>query len=131
MSGGRPSKYNSEEHGGDTVARVKEYMADCPDVLPSIAGLACYLKISRETIHQWKKDEEKPAFSDILGTLLAEQERQCVNGALGGDYNATIAKLLLGKHGYSDKSEQEVSGPNGGPVQVNQWNLTGVSPKSD
>jgi len=27
------------------------------------------------------------------------------NRALTGDYSATIAKLLLGKHGYSDKQE--------------------------
>ena len=33
-----------------------------------------------------------------------------INRALTGDYNATIAKLLLGKHGYSDKLEAAHSG---------------------
>ena len=28
--------------------------------------------------------------------------------SLKGEYNATIAKLLLGKHGYHDQSKSEV-----------------------
>jgi hypothetical protein len=45
-----------------------------------------------------------------------------------GDYNASISKLMLTKHGYSDKVESEISGPGGGPL-VSEVRLTIVDPK--
>jgi hypothetical protein len=59
---------------------------------------------------------------------MAKQERELLNGSLKGDYNATISKLMLTKHGYSDKVESEISGPGGGPM-VNEVRLTIVDPQ--
>lgn len=108
MAGGRPSIYTPE-----LLAKARDYVlnyADYGDQIPSIAGLACELSISRETCHTWAKDEEKPEFSDIVRDISQAQERKLLNGGLSGDFNPSIAKLVMTKHGYSDKLETEHSG---------------------
>jgi len=37
---------------------------------------------------------------------------------LSGEFNSNIAKLALGKHGYHDKQDNTLSGPDGKPVTV-------------
>ena len=81
--------------------------------LPSIEGLARYLGVSRDTLYEWAKEHEE--FSDILEIVRAEQADRLINNGLAGDYNPTIAKLLLHKHGYSDKTE--LTGDGGGPIE--------------
>lgn len=103
MAGGRPSIYTPE-----LLAKARDYVenyADYGDLIPSIAGLACELKISRDTCHTWAKDEDKPEFSDIVRDISQYQERKLLSGGLSGDFNPTIAKLIMSKHGYSDKQE--------------------------
>lgn len=83
--------------------------------LPSIAGLAVYLGVNRDTVYAWRDkdltastEEEKSLFlefSDILGDILTEQEKRLVNGGISGTYNPMITKLALGKHGYADKAD--------------------------
>ena len=41
-----------------------------------------------------------------------------LNKGLAGEFNATIAKLLLANHGYSDRQQHEVSGPEGAPLSM-------------
>lgn len=88
------------------------------DVIPSIAGLALFLGVSRETVHTWRHEFE--AFSDTLSRLLSMQERITLNKGLTGDFTAPISKLVLHNHGYSDKAESTntLQGSNGGPIQV-------------
>jgi hypothetical protein len=71
--------------------------------LPSIEGLAFYLKISKDTIYRWEK--EYSLFSDVINDLRGKQAERLINMGLSGDYNAYIAKALLAKHGYHDKQE--------------------------
>ena len=105
MAGGRPTKYNDETLGIAT-AYIDEYKS-YGDIVPSVAGLACVLKVSRDTIYEWVKHKDKEEFSDIIKVLSTAQERSLINGSLGNELNPTISKLLLGKHGYSDKAEIE------------------------
>ena len=110
----RPTKYNKE-----IIEKTKYYLEhyeDEDDVIPSIAGLAVYLKIRRETLHEWAKDKDKEEFSNTLGEILSKQERVLANKGLKGDFNPTITKLMMANHGYSDKQQQEISGPNGQPL---------------
>lgn len=83
--------------------------------LPSIEGLAVYLKVHRSTIYEWKDLHEE--FSDILEEILSEQAQRLINNGLSGDYNSTISKLILTKHGYSDKSETDVTS-GGKPIPI-------------
>lgn len=75
------------------------------DLVPSVAGLAVFLGKTRETMYAWGRESE--VFSDILSKLMATQEKKLINGSLANTFNATITKMMLTKHGYSDKSEVE------------------------
>ena len=76
-------------------------------------------------VYRWAEDEGKE-FKDILGQINNDQELVTFNKSLTGEYNATIAKLLLGKHGYHDKADNTVSGPNGKPIE-NKWTVEFVN----
>lgn len=117
MAGGRPSKYDEE-----MLAMAKAYVDSGgevgDDAVPTIAGLAVYCGIARDTVYAWASEPEKQEFSDIVEKLMATQEKQLLNGGLRGTLNASITKLALAKHGYTDKQETTLQGVGGGPVQV-------------
>lgn len=92
------------------------------DVVPSIAGLACYLGKSRSRVYEYS--EQNAEFKDILEGILAMQENRLINKGLQGEFNSTIAKLMLTKHGYSDK--QELTGKDGGALQVESRPLSAL-----
>lgn len=112
VTAGRPSKYSDE-----ICRKARLYVAggyaDCGDVIPQIAGLAMEIGISRETVYEWASDPEKKEFSDIVANCMSAQERKLVNGSLLGTMNPTISKLLLVKHGHSERIQQEVTGADG------------------
>lgn len=114
---GRPTKYSKA-----TIAKSQEYLDSCIDTreiveygksgqiiwnveIPSHAGLAVHLGVGRRTIYDWSKDH--PAFSHMLDKIMVEQEKRLVNNGLGGNYNSTITKLMLAKHGYVDESKSD------------------------
>jgi len=107
MAGGRPTKYNDEmvTLAEDYIVNFGEY----GDAVPTIAGLACELGISRDTVYAWMAEPEKQAFSDIAKQLMTHQERKLTNGSLSNQLNPMIAKLMLSKHGYSDKIDNTSS----------------------
>lgn len=72
--------------------------------VPSVVGLCSVINRSRASVYLWAKDDTG-GFSDILAKINEAQELVTFNKSLTGEYNATIAKLLLGKHGYHDKSD--------------------------
>ena len=114
MTAGRPTKLTPE-----VIAKAKEYIAsgyEADELVPTIAGLALYIDVRRSTVYEWAKDNEE--FSDIVEKVMGSQEKGLLKGALGGDYNSSIAKLMLTKHGYSDKQETELTGANGGPAVI-------------
>jgi hypothetical protein len=105
MATGRPTVY-----GPELLKMARGYLTsykDMGDLVPSVAGLACVLGITRETCYAWARDPEKQIFSDILSELMQRQERELVNGGLGGNFNAPITKMMMTKHGYSDRVEQD------------------------
>jgi hypothetical protein len=113
---GRPSDYTPE-----IVEKAWAYVnggwEEVGDPVPSVAGLACEIGIRRETCHAWAKDETKE-FSNILSAIAEKQERQLLRGGLSNVFNASITKMMMTKHGYSDATKNEVSGPEGGAIPV-------------
>ena len=111
MAGGRPTDYTPE-----LVAKAWEYAnggwVECGHMVPSVAGLALHLGISRETCYAWEKDEAKE-FSDILCRIALNQECDLINGGLSGKFNSPITKMMLTKHGYSDRIEQDNTSSDG------------------
>jgi len=100
-----------------------DHYADYDDAFPSVVGLCKVLDRAKSTIYDWAGDESK-GFSDILAAIMENQERVTLNKAIVGDYNAAIAKLVLGKHGYHDKQDNTHSGVDGSPIEVDhQWTV--------
>lgn len=105
MPKGRPTDYTPE-----LLALAHDYVENCPDKIHSIEGLADHIGITRKTVYEWIKDPEKSDFCYIYDTVLKKQGKTLINKGLDGEFNATITKLMLTKHGYSDKIETEHSG---------------------
>ena len=99
MAGGRPKTLTSE-----VKKKARDYINDFESyghAVPSLVGLCRVINRSRQTLYNWSNDDSE--FLDILEAINESQELVTLNKALTGEYNATIAKLLLGKHGYTDK----------------------------
>jgi len=139
MPVGRPIEYSE-----DIITKAREYLTGCIDKIeeyhktrgeksdtydrlvrvkiPTIEGLAVYLGINRDTVYDWEKKYD--AFSDILENLRAEQADRLLNNGLSGDYNPTIAKVLLTKHGYREGIEQ--TGKDGKDLPTPIMNINGI-----
>lgn len=119
---GRPTLYNE-----DILKKLQKYIDEAEDEelevvsaislkgtemyrrklkvhLPTVEGAALYLGISKRTIYDW--EEIHPAFLHLMEDLRAKQARMLMENGLNGDYNPTIAKVLLSKHGYREGIEQ-------------------------
>lgn len=115
--GGAPTKYKEE----DLINWGNNYLKSCVDTtvdnkifkvrLPTVAGLCLYIyeisggkyDPSREYIHELAVRHK--GFSYILGRINKAQEQKLIENSLSNSYNATIAKLILGKHGYKEQSD--------------------------
>jgi hypothetical protein len=106
MPAGRPTKYNKKILT-DTADYLENH-ADYEDIVPSVAGLSCYLKLSKKIIYIWAKQDDKEEFLHMLEEIASKQERMLLSGGLSSDMNATIVKLMLAKHNYSEKTEATV-----------------------
>lgn len=103
MPGGRPTEYNQEiiDKAWDYVNGGWESEGG---VIPSLVGMCRVLNRGKSTIYDWAKDPNKE-FSDIVEALNELQEEILARNGLTGDFNSSITKLLMSKHGYSDRQE--------------------------
>jgi len=122
----RPTDW-SEKVENDAWDYVDNY-ANYDHPFPSIVGLCKVLNRGKTTIYSWADDDSK-GFRDILDAIKENQELVTFNKAMTNDFNATIAKLLLGKHGYHDKQDNTLSGPNGKAVEFTGVQFVGVASK--
>lgn len=103
---GRPSGLTPE-----LIEKAKEYLIsgykEIENIVPSIAGLGCYLGIGRSTIYEYKA--LSPEFADTLDAIMMKQEMLLINGGLSQQFSGTITKLMLANHGYSDKVETDIT----------------------
>lgn len=97
----RPTKYN-EKILEDAQHYLENY-EETGDIIPTIAGLACELKIHRDTVYEWASNPDNKEFSDTVKDIATAQERKLVGGGLSGSMNSMITKLMLNNHGYSEK----------------------------
>lgn len=122
--GGRPLEYTP-----DIPNKVLEYLDMCQDEedefhqtrgeksdgyqrlvrvkLPTIEGLAVYLNIHKKTVYDW--EDKFPEFSHVIDILRQKQANSLINNGLSGNYNATIAKVLLTKHGYREAVDTDLT----------------------
>ena len=128
MGKGRPTDYNKQ-----LLENARKYLDEYEshgDMIPSNEGLCDILDINRSTLYRWRDEEGKEDFKDILDAINRRQQRVLINKGLTSDFNSAITKLVLGKHGYHEKQQQEVSGPGGKP-QEHKWTVEFVEATHD
>ena len=121
MGVGRPTKLTPE-----LIEKAKTYLATCTvtpietekgnisyvDVkLPKVVSLALYLGISKSTVYDWCQGEDEIAkeFSDIVKEVEQKQEEMLIDKGLGGLFQPKTTGMLLSKHGYSERTETDIT----------------------
>ena len=128
--GGRPRILNNPEQA---IEMIQDYINNPPIryvadkdgsknlayPVYTITGLCLHLGICRRSFYAYK---DYPEFMHIIKT--AQQFIECKYEESLGDRNPTGSIFALKNMGWSDKLEQEISGPNKGPVE---WNLQPIA----
>jgi len=119
---GRPPRYNpAMQIKAENYLKNHEALGD---TMPSLAGLAVYLDVCKQSLYEWAKREDGEPFVRVLSMLKCRQERALLNGGLDGTLNATISKLVLSKHGYQEKTrtDHSITGEDGKTIDTT-WNV--------
>lgn len=100
---GPPTKWNQE-----IITKARHYLANYQDYgknIPTVARLSQVLNISRDRIYKWAEQKDKKELKYILSELKCIQEAELLENGLSNEFNPTITKLLLTKHGYHDNPQ--------------------------
>jgi DNA-packaging protein gp3 len=127
---GKPTSY-----GEEVLEKAYEYLSSCVDdgvweeyvdganggkllrrhvgevKFPNAGGMSIALRVDRHTLYDWSK--KHPEFKEVMRLMNSIQQDRLMNAGLSGRYNATIASLILGRHGYRKKIDNKVSNPDG------------------
>jgi hypothetical protein len=112
MTLGAPPKYDAADIAQGVVAYTN--LCKAQFYLPTIEGLAVHLCVARQTLYDWANPSSAhyhPEFAELKEQLLALQASMLIQNGLKNEYNASITKLMLTKHGYADR--QELTGVDG------------------
>ena len=124
----RPTKYNQE-----VLDKANKYLEDYNTehnhIIPSVVGLADVLNVTAKTLYNWSDKEENKDFLHILDRLNQRQHIRLISGGLDGSLNPSITKLVLGKHGYHDKVDTDVTSK--GKKISNNFIIQPVTTKTD
>jgi len=121
MATKKPKQNTLTKQQAETLDLARAYMRDYASyghAIPSLKGLAKIVRdlngTNRRTFYKWRDTLDE--FKELLEDLNDEQELALLHGGLTNQLNSNIVKLALGKHGYSDKQQQEVTGKDGEPL---------------
>lgn len=82
-----------------------------PNMMPTIEGFACHLRLHKDTIYDWAKQEDKKDFSDALDFGRQKMKEFLNYHALMGNYNSGYAKFFaINATDMVEKKEVEVTG---------------------
>lgn len=116
MPAGRPMKYKTPE---EMQAAIDAYFAQCDDDNPPLmAGLAYHLDMTTESLRNYRDRDE------FFGIVKRAKQRVeiAVEKKLHGPACTGSIFWLKNNAGYRDKTEQELSGPDGGAIK-NEWTV--------
>lgn len=91
------------------------------EVIPTVVGLCRHIKRSKSTVYSWLKDDDKGDFLDIVSAIEESQHISLVSGGLASTFNPMITKLILSKHGYSEKMEVDNTSSDGSHKGFNSF----------
>jgi len=114
----RPTDYTQE-----LLDKADDYIENCPDTVPTVVGLCLHIGIAKSTAYRWV-EEGNEEFKDILDIVSSKQERQLISGGLTNEFNSAITKMMLTKHGYTDKTETDITSKG---QQLNTWVVSPVT----
>lgn len=126
MPAGRPTDCTPEliEQARDYV---KDYHVVHGHIIPSAVGLCKVINVARSTIYRWA-EEDGSEFKDILEEIKDYQHFDLTSKGLEGKFNPTITKLMLTKHGYSDKQDSTLGNADGQPFKTEgKWEIEFVN----
>ena len=118
----RPTDYTQE-----LLDRADDYLNNCPDVVHTVVGLCLHIGIAKSTCYRWI-EEGNEEFKDIVDEVIEKQEKKLIGGGLTNEYNASITKLMLTKHGYNDKVDTDITTKG---QSVNTWTINPVTTNKD
>ena len=121
----RPPIFDTPE---EFTAVADEYFAkrEAEDKPFTVNGLALALGMTRETLLRYG---EKEGFSDAVKAVRARLEDHWETRLAGGNAAGTI--FWLKNQGWSDKTETELYGKGGGPIeQVSRIERVVIDPKA-
>lgn len=104
MPAGRPTLLTDElkQQARDYLKRDGSFASQ---LIVTIEGLALDLRCNRDSLYKWEKEDEE--FSDILEELRQLQANRLLQYGLKNMYNPTITKLMLSKHDYIEKRQED------------------------
>lgn len=135
---GRPTKFDRA-----FIQAAYDYIASCQDEvdefwktrgeksdsydriikvkLPTIEGFATHLRVAVKTLYNWAETDND--FLQALEDIKTAQRERLLEKGLSGDYNPTIAKLILSSnHGMKERVDQTTDDqPLPTPVTVNNF----------
>jgi len=145
----RPTKYDRQKVMNvicDRIAEGESLRAICEDIdMPNIDTIMEWLKVDKELAEQYARARERQAdfyveqiinISDNSGkdTVVTKDGIEQVNheaiqrDRLRVDARKWVASKLAPKK-YGEKIQQEITGENGGAIQVNHMGKTKLDPK--
>lgn len=124
MPAGRPAKYKTPQ---EMQADIDAYFASCnEDNPPLISGLAYHLDMTTECLRNYQEKDE------FIATVKRAKQR--VEIALEKRLNAAAPVgaifSLKNNFGWKDKSEQELTGADGGAIKT-EWTVRVVNAGND
>lgn len=122
--GGKPLKFPTVE---SLQNKIDAYFMSLEDAdkpghyvrPPTITGLALFLETTRQTLLEYEgevegRDTKDPRYADTIKAAKLKCEQWVEENAMIGKANATFSIFnLKNNYGWKDKTEQELSNPDG------------------
>ena len=106
------NKSGAKHDNTETIAKANRYIKTAyrnnGGVIPSVEGLSLYLEVSKQTLYNWRDKDD--IWLDVLNRINTKQHDKLISKGLDGSFNPTITKLILTKHGYSDRHDHTSKG---------------------
>ena len=112
MAGGRPKKYKT---AAEMQIEIDLYFADCDarEKPYTICGLANALGMDRKTVLEYQKQDK---FCNTIKKAKMKCQQYAEEYLFAGRNVAGAIFNMKNNYGWKDKTEQEVTGANGGPL---------------